>query len=398
VRVETHNLSLTERERFTLHALLDDSSIRARRRARMVLDWAEGQDYKIIARTLQTRVPRVQRVTAAFLEKRLDIFSAAARKRVLISPQRERPRERFHLTAQTSMGEAARQILDHQFSKLRRFEQAVHTSEDVEAVHDMRVACRRINSALRLFKNYLPAKRVKKLRAVLEQLRDLLGAARNLDVLSADLETHRALVVEQENAPLQSLAEAWRGERATQQNALVERLDSADYRVWCERMDAFLAENENDSSPRVADVLPALLWKQYGAVRVYETRLAGATLEELHALRIDIKRLRYTLEFFSDAFDEKPAALIEPLIALQDQLGLIQDAVVAGHALTDFIAAQARAAQRAGKALADFQAVAAYHAHLQRRIAELRLELPEQWAMVVAQTFREQLAQLTAQL
>src|SRR5437867_10258027 len=108
------------------------------------------------------------------------------------------------------MRAAARHILDRQFSKLKHIESAVRAADDIEAVHDMRVACRRMNSALRLFKNYLPSKRVKKLRPVLEDLRDTLGATRDLDVLQQDLETYRAGTPEQDYAQLQCLAEAWR--------------------------------------------------------------------------------------------------------------------------------------------------------------------------------------------
>ena len=296
------------------------------------------------------------------------------------------------------MHAAARQILAHQFSKLERVESDVRAANDVEAVHDMRVACRRINSAFRLFKAYLPNKRVKKLRGVMEQLRDTLGAARNLDVLSADLETYTANKPEAERAQLQWIRDEWTRERAQQQHALRDLLDSAAFQTWRERMEKFLDKDDADSSARVADVLPALLWKQYGAVRAYETRLNQATLEELHALRIDIKRLRYTLEFFADAFGDKPTQLIEPLIALQDQLGLMQDAVVAGQALTDFIVTQARTAQEQGAPLADFQAIAAYHAHLQNRITELRAQLPERCLIITNTAYRELLAQTAARL
>lgn len=381
-----------------LHALLADSSSRARRRARIVLDWADGKEKLEIARALNSRHPHIHRVTIAFQEKRLASFSAAALRRAATPSPQKNAREIPPLTAQSSMRAAARKILAHQFSKLERVESDVRAANDVEAVHDMRVACRRINSAFRLFKAYLPNKRVKKLRGVMEQLRDTLGAARNLDVLGADLETYATNASDVERAQLNSVLAAWRDERASEQTKLLELLDSADFAKWRERREKFLAENDADASPRVADVLPTLLWKQYGAVRAYETRLNQATLEELHALRIDIKRLRYTLEFFAEAFGDKPTEMLEPLVALQDQLGLMQDAVVAGQALTDFIVTQASDAQENNTPLADFQAIAAYHAHLQNRIQELRAQLPERCSMVTDASYRQVLAQATAQL
>lgn len=45
--------------------------------------------------------------------------------------------------------------------------------------------------------------------------------------------------------------------------------------------------------------------------------------ETLHALRIECKYLRYTLEFFQEVLDHSVAALIRQVIAVQDHLGEI---------------------------------------------------------------------------
>lgn len=397
-QMETPELFLTERERLTLGALTTDISIRARRRALIVLASADGKTFANIAHELNTRRLHIHFILAAFNEKRLGIFSAAALKRVEKNlPPKPHPLP-HDLTAHTSMRSAARQILARQFSKLNQVEDDVRTGSDIEAVHDMRVACRRMNSALRLFKPYLPTKRVKKLRGVVEQLRDLLGEARNFDVLLENLQTYRANVTMEESEQLSRVANAWQAKRAHQQIALTALLDSSDFKTWRERVETFLNADGQDDSPRVSQVLPALLWKQFGAVRAYETRLGEATLQELHALRIDIKRLRYTLEFFADSFSEKPKALVEPLVALQDHLGEIQDAVVAGQALTDAIIAEAEAAKNSGTPLSDFQAIGNYHAYLQNRIASLRAALPPKWEPLLQPTFREQLGQAAAYL
>ncbi len=302
------------------------------------------------------------------------------------------------LTSDDSMRTAARQVISHQFDKLLGFEEAVRAGKDVESVHDMRVACRRLNSAFRLFRTYLAKKNVRKLRPVLEQLRDALGAARNLDVLLAELDAFRARAEPELEHDLEPVRAAWQHERAQAQAALVRLFGSSAYGEWVERMETFLTGSHDDSTPTVAQVVPALVWKRYGVVRGFEAQLSTAALEELHALRIEIKRLRYTLEFFAEAFGEKPMQLIEPLVALQDQLGAIQDAVVGGQALTDFIAAQARAAQHAGETIGSFQGVAAYRAHLQERIHLRRAQLPEHWRVVMSREYRSMLGQVTARL
>lgn len=300
-------------------------------------------------------------------------------------------------SADDSIGAVARAVISGQFIKLESLTQALRANEDVEAVHDMRVACRRLISAFRLFQSYLPAKATRKLRPVLKELRDALGAARNLDVLLANVEAYQNGVEAELRADLDHVVEVWRAERALEQQKLVALIDSPEYQEWADRMVRFVGEPPKPA-PRIAELVPALVWREYAAVRAYETRLGTCTLDELHRLRIEIKRLRYTLEFFADAFGAKPVRLIEPLVALQDHLGAIQDCVVAGAALTDFIGRQAHAARHAGTSVPAFRGVAAYHAQLQERIETLRAELLEHWQIVVSSSYRRELGETVALL
>jgi CHAD domain-containing protein len=229
-----------------------------------------------------------------------------------------------------------------------------------------------------------------------------------LDVLGANLETYCARVPAQGRAHLEALASAWRTERATHHDKLVALFDSAAVATWKERMDALLDDESADSTPDVAQVVPALLWKQYGTVRAYQQFFSSATLEQLHALRIDIKRLRYSLEFFRSDLanglrlpleqgeNQITANLIQPLVALQDTLGEIQDAVVAGEALTDYIAAQAEQAKSAAAPAPDFRPIASYHAHLQSQIALLRVGLAKPWSAILEADYRSRLARAVA--
>lgn len=408
--METRALNLSESERVLVMALVEDSSSRARRRARILLDAADGRESTSIARALNTRNRSVRLVLLRFDEKRLDIFSAAARKRVQSKGAALSPPEKHDLTAHSTMRQAARYVLRQQFSKLNKVEDAVRAAREVESVHDMRVACRRLNSAFRLFRRDLPAKRVKRLRGALEQLRDTLGEIRNLDVLGENLDAYCATAPDTDKPNLLELQTVWHNERTRIHADLVTLLDSAQIGTWKQRMGAFLDDDKPDHTPHVARALPALLWKQYGRVRAYETLMADASLEQLHALRIEIKRLRYTLEFFRGilagslpmareaAEQEITDTLIKPLVTLQDQLGAIQDAVVAGRALTDFIAAQAEGAKQSATAAPDFRGVAAYAAFLQEHIGELRRGVPERWNVILDAPYRERLARATASI
>ena len=58
--------------------------------------------------------------------------------------------------------------------------------------------------------------------------------------------------------------------------------------------------------------------------------------EELHNMRISIKRLRYTMEFFAVNYDRHFAELIETIIELQDIIGDIHDSDVVLEVLTSY--------------------------------------------------------------
>lgn len=300
------------------------------------------------------------------------------------------------------VSDALRRILALQFKKLRALEEAVGAPPNIEAVHDMRVACRRLNSAFRLGRAYFP-KRVEKLHPVLELLRDTLGAARNSDVLSAALFEYRARGSRADNVALDGLAAAWMHARAEQQCALEQLLDSRAYAEWTARMAEFLDETKVEPSPRVAEKIPALIWKQYGVVRAYETRLDDAAMPILHALRIEVKRLRYTLEFFREPLTApgdaapRPLELIQSLIALQDLLGEMQDAEVGDAAVTRYLIAQT-ARESGDMPASEFHALAAYQNFLRAQIQARRGRVPEQYGALTAPWFRESLGAVTARL
>ncbi len=316
---------------------------------------------------------------------------------------------KLELSAAMPVGAAMRYILARQFYKLRASEDAARASENVKAIHAMRVACRRMKSAFRFGRAYLPQKQLTPEFPMLEALRDTLGAARNLDVLQGALQTYRARVSEPERAALHGLAEAWRSARAERQTALIQLLSGRAYAEWAERIEAFLEQTASETELRVADEIPARLWKQYGIVRAYEPRLERAALPTLHALRIAVKRLRYALEFFSEPLAApqraapQPQELIDALIALQDRLGEMQDAVVGGEFVTQYLVAQAERAARGERAEsiiypAEFHALTNYQNELRVQIQTRRAQTPPFYAALVSAWFRDSLGTLTARL
>jgi CHAD domain-containing protein len=80
-----------------------------------------------------------------------------------------------------------------------------------------------------------------------------------------------------------------------------------------------------------------LIYTRLSIVRSYQEIIDHATIKQLHLLRIDIKRLRYTLEFFREVLGDEAKGLIDLLKVTQDHLGELHDSDVACQWLAQFL-------------------------------------------------------------
>ena len=86
----------------------------------------------------------------------------------------------------------------------------------------------------------------------------------------------------------------------------------------------------------------------------FEDGLRTADLATLHQLRIAGKWLRYTLEFVREALEPDAAALIGPVVALQDHLGVQHDLHVAATLAREFVVRVRRRSERERKSIERF--------------------------------------------
>jgi CHAD domain-containing protein len=73
------------------------------------------------------------------------------------------------------------------------------------------------------------------------------------------------------------------------------------------------------------------------ALRAYDTIVPTASIPQLHALRIEFKKLRYTLEYFQEVLGSEIKQVIGEIKRMQDHLGDLQDADVACIMLSQFL-------------------------------------------------------------
>ena len=118
---------------------------------------------------------------------------------------------------------------------------------------------------------------------------------------------------------------------------------------------------------RVRDTAASRIWTAYEQVRGYEPVLRWADVETLHELRIAGKWLRYTLEFVREALGDDAAPLIAKVTALQDHLGLMNDADVSASMARTFLV------EHAGELSAlESAAIGRYLVSREREVARLR--------------------------
>jgi inorganic triphosphatase YgiF len=234
----------------------------------------------------------------------------------------------------------------------------VEAEREPGALHQARVAMRRLRSALTLFGPALRDSDFERLRQELRWFTDQLGEARNLDVFSARLPKRRgAEIGKAEEAVRAKLAAA----RSAAYDRVVEALRSQRLRTlildlaeWAETGEWREAKEAGRPLDGFAQKQVAKRWRK---VREAAPRLRSLDPEPLHRLRIDIKKLRYAIEFFSGLAQSKSemkqrSDFIAALAVVQDELGAINDMETA-RALVSRLGFERPSEQRFAERLAE---------------------------------------------
>jgi len=223
------------------------------------------------------------------------------------------------------------EVLRVRFDEVVNLRDAALDFSDIEGVHSMRVATRRLRSALRDFMPLMDKRPSKRVRKELKQLADALGAVRDQDVAIVALE---ALQVEAETEPIKEgigkLLEERRDSREVARLDLTEALAAHHLNDLQERFTATIDKAVRRKKSKqtvsfneaggdiVADSLQDLL--DLGA-SLYEP----FNIEELHEMRIAAKRLRYAIELFVACFGERIAPFADEIAEMQSFLGEVHD-------------------------------------------------------------------------
>jgi len=277
----------------------------------------------------------------------------------------------WYASSEVPFAELGRVVLRRHIRRLQQTVRAVKDDETIEAVHDLRVATRRIRAALRLLTPVAPAKAIRRATETVRTLARVASATRDRDVLLNDM-TNRDI------HGLEPVIEAVRAERMAAHTALVSYLSGKQYERELRALAQLACFSEGwDNRPRVRDHAGSMLYAHYEVLRSYDRNGLPEDEASLHAMRIAGKRLRYALELIGDIVGERLSDLLQPLINFQDHLGALNDVSVARGLLTPHIAHST--------------AVTEYLAARETEWATLRAELPECWSVLASADYRRHL-------
>jgi CHAD domain-containing protein len=304
------------------------------------------------------------------------------------------------VTADDHVAEAGRKVMRFHLARMIAREAGVRSGHDLEDVHAMRVATRRQRAAWRVFGAAFRPGRTRRYRTGLRDVAGRLGAVRDLDVLLEAADAYRADLPVTEQRAMEPLLADWRTHRDDARVLLVRELDSDGYRRWLDdyrdfvRTEGAMVLPVGPTQPhRIRDTTASRIWKAYEQVRGYEAVLRWADVETLHELRIAGKWLRYTLEFVREALGDDSAPLIARVTALQDHLGLLNDADVAASMARTFLV------EHAGELSGiESAAIGRYLVSREREIARLRRSVGPAWRGVAGISFRRALGRVVAGL
>lgn len=211
----------------------------------------------------------------------------------------------------------------------------VRENRDPECLHRMRVASRRFRTALSLFAGCFPEEDLKRWEKEARRVGRALGEARDADVQASSVAAILDGLEDRRVQPgVERLVLRLKQKRERLQEGVIRVLDSLEegalkkafpeaLRALSVRMRLACPEEEVSSA---RDAALGKLACRLAELESFDSAVDHPErVEELHAMRIAAKRLRYTLEIFRPLVGEEAAGFVEKLKKLQDLLGEIHD-------------------------------------------------------------------------
>lgn len=250
-----------------------------------------------------------------------------------------------HLKPEMKSLEAAKMIFRNLLETMRVNEFGVIEDIDTEFLHDFRVAVRRTRSALSQIKAVFSEEDTIKFKNEFSIIGKATNELRDLDVYLLTEDSYKKMLPEDLRPGLDPLFSSLSERREKAKKECAEYLRSDSYKNRIKTWEEFLDSGESDPEKAVNSEKPVIelaresIWKKYSRVLKLGKRIQANTPDpEVHSLRIEGKKLRYLLEFFTSLFPEdEMKVVIKHLKKLQDNLGDFNDLYVQQESLKKFL-------------------------------------------------------------
>jgi len=236
------------------------------------------------------------------------------------------------IEAKQPVKESATAIIKAFIQVARQNEEGIIADIDTEFLHDYRISLRRIRSVLSLFKGVYAKDDTFKLINTFATIMKKTNLLRDLDVFLLHRDLYLSMIPQSMSEGLNRMLELVVEDRVIEHQNVSHFLQSDDYKRSIQQLeDQFKQSSLLKNGPTANE--PAfllsckLIYTRYKKVCKIARGITADTPDEIvHRLRIQCKKLRYLMEFFSPLFPaSRLKKLIKSLKKLQDNLGRFND-------------------------------------------------------------------------
>lgn len=249
---------------------------------------------------------------------------------------------RLDLSRHMTVAQGFHALVENCVMQIRGNEAGVAHGEDPESVHQMRVGLRRLRCVHRLFRDIVAPSA--SLQSEIDWLSSQLSAVRDWEVLA----NSTLPAIEDGLAPdaalpaLHAAAAGIAQSRRKKASAIIRsvrfaRLDKA-LTTWTESLErqATPPPGDGELNGPIKDFADRMMARERTRLLKRGSHIDETDPEARHQLRIAAKKARYATEFFSSLYPAKRVKdYAEPLLALQDCLGMLNDFAVADRLLLE---------------------------------------------------------------
>jgi CHAD domain-containing protein len=239
---------------------------------------------------------------------------------------------RIDLPGAASIGEVVSAICLKLVEAMEQNYRGVIEDIDSEFLHDFRIAIRRTRSLLTLMKKVLPPEATAHFQEEFRWLGSVTGSVRDIDVYLLERDIYMDLLPEPLRPGLATFFAELERQRAVELKLLRRHLSSQRYEQLLAAWQHYLYDPGSDlfgsvRAKRCKPLVDSIITKRFKGFIKHGNRIDAASADqELHALRIKGKKLRYLLEFFRSFYDgSQTDRFLKQMKNLQDNLGDFND-------------------------------------------------------------------------